>query len=174
MAGDWHGLPERVLAPQRGAWRSCSRGLAGVFDHRLFGDGARLERRLFRPSPAARVVDAGIDAGLIDAGRAGEANSADYIIADLDRDAAADGDDVGQGGLLPADGSIRVIGFAFEMALVALADAAMPAGAARACNRPQQDATQGMALAKSRRSGYSRPTGAFPERQRESSVVLMR
>jgi hypothetical protein len=47
-------------------------------------------------------VDAGIDAGLIDAGRAGEPNSADYVIADLDRHAAADGDDVGQGGLLPA------------------------------------------------------------------------
>jgi hypothetical protein len=35
-------------------------------------------------------VDAGIDAGLVDAGRAREANSANYIIADLDRHAAAD------------------------------------------------------------------------------------
>ena len=38
-------------------------------------------------------VDAGIDAGLVDPGRAGAANSANYIIAHLDRHAAADGDD---------------------------------------------------------------------------------
>src|SRR5258707_8211170 len=47
-------------------------------------------------------VDAGIDAGLVDAGRTGEADSSDHVVADLDRHAASDGDDMEQGGLLPA------------------------------------------------------------------------
>src|SRR3982074_946404 len=44
----------------------------------------------------SHLIDVGIYADLIDAARAGETNSADDIVADLD------GDDRDQGGLLPA------------------------------------------------------------------------
>src|SRR6476646_11669837 len=47
-------------------------------------------------------ADARVDARLVDAGRAGETDPADHVVADLDRDAAADGDDMRQSGLLPA------------------------------------------------------------------------
>jgi hypothetical protein len=42
--GDWHGVPERVLAPQRATWRSCS-GTLDAWLVRHFG-GASSHVRL--------------------------------------------------------------------------------------------------------------------------------
>ena|SRR5215472_2570053 len=47
-----------------------------------------------------RLLQDGIDAGLVYAWRAGHANPADDVIADLDRYTAVDGDHVRQRGLL--------------------------------------------------------------------------
>jgi hypothetical protein len=65
-----------------------------------------LKSRLLLLQLILHFVDAGIDAGLVDPGRAGEGNSAN-IIAYLDRH-AADGDDMGQGGLRRRTGSVSM------------------------------------------------------------------
>src|SRR5438067_10167468 len=48
----------------------------------------------------SHLLDAGVDAFLVDAGRAGEPDAANRVVADLDRHAAVDGDDAGERGLL--------------------------------------------------------------------------